>query len=273
MNTPFDLTDKVAIVTGASRGLGKAISIGLAKAGSNVVAVDVLDVGRTIKEVRRLGRDSIGVKVDVRKKREVEAMVKQTLDRFGKVDILVNNAGIIIIAPTVEMSEEDWDKVLDINLKGQFLCAQAVGKVMIKQRSGKIINISSINGEFVFPNSAAYNASKAGVILLTKTLAYEWGKNNINVNAICPGFMETPMLWDIHKDQRQLVKKRLRDLPLGRFARPEDFIGTVIYLASKASNYVTGHALFVDGGWTLGWPGIKRLPLDPALAQALQNLP
>lgn len=188
---------------------------------------------------------------------------------------MVNNAGINVIEPTEEMSEEDWNKVLEVNLKGQFLCAQATGKRMIEQKSGKIINISSINAGFAFPNSATYNASKAGVIMLTKTLSYEWGKYNINVNAICPGFMETSMLEEIHKsmkaEEENLPAERLKKIPLGKFAKPTDLIGSIIFLSSPASGYVTGHALYVDGGWTIGWPGVKRAPLDPEIKQALED--
>ena len=245
----FDLKGKVAIVTGASRGLGRGMAIGLARAGANVVVTDILDTKETVDEVKKLGREALGIKVNVTKKSDVEAMVQQTLEKFGMVDILVNNAGILRIEPTEDMKEEDWDKVLAVNLKGQFLCAQEVGKNMIKQKSGKIINISSIAGKFGNPQSAAYNASKAGVILLTKTLAIDWGKHNIQVNAICPGAFYTPMTEESFKDEN-LVQMIKTSVPLGRYGEPEDLVGTVIYLASEASNYVTGHALVVDGGWT-----------------------
>lgn len=247
----FDLTGKVAIVTGASRGLGRGMAIGLAEAGANVVVTDILDIKETVDEVKKLGREALGIKVDVTKKSDVEAMVKQALEKFGRVDILVNNAGIFRMEPTEEVKEEDWDKVLAVNLKGQFLCAQEVGKHMIKQKSGKIINIASVAGKFAFAESAAYNVSKAGVILLTKTLATDWGKHNVKVNAICPGAFHTPMTEDLLKDENfiNLIKMRV---PLGRAGEPEDLVGTVIYLASKASDYMTGHALVIDGGWTAG---------------------
>jgi len=245
----FDLTGKVALVTGASRGLGRAISTGLAKAGANVVVTDVLDIKETAEEVKKIGREVLKIEVDVTKKSDIKAAVKQTLEKFGKIDILANNAGILRIEPTEDMKEEDWDKVLAINLKGQFLCAQEVGTHMIKQKSGKIINISSIAGKLANPQSAAYNASKAGVILLTKSLSVDWGQHNIQVNAICPGAFLTPMTEDLLKDEGfiQMIKT---SVPLGRYGVPEDLVGTVIYLASEASNYVTGHALVIDGGWT-----------------------
>ncbi len=251
MSELFDLTGKVAIVTGASRGLGRGMAVGLARAGSNVVVTDILDTKETVDEVKKLGREAVGIKVDVTRKSDVEAMVKQTLEKFGRVDILVNNAGIFRMEPTEEVKEEDWDKVLAVNLKGQFLCAQEVGKHMIEQKSGKIINIASVAGKFASAESVAYNVSKAGVILLTKTLATDWGKHNVNVNAICPGAFHTPMTEDLLKDENfiNLIKMRV---PLGRAGEPEDLVGTVIYLASKASDYMTGHALVIDGGWTAG---------------------
>lgn len=197
-------------------------------------------------------------------------MVERVMEKFGKIDILVNNAGINIIEPTDEMSEKDWDKVMDVNLKGVFLCCQAVGKKMMERDKGKIVNISSVNAKFAFPYSAAYNASKAGVVMLTRTLAYEWGKYGINVNAVCPGFMRTSMLDEIH-DVDDLTQERVQKIPLGKFASPEDIVGTIIYLSSEASDYVTGHSLFVDGGWTVGWPGVEEVSLDPELEEALDD--
>ncbi|MEA3255541.1 MAG: glucose 1-dehydrogenase [Candidatus Altiarchaeota archaeon] len=251
MNKLFDLTGKVAVVTGASRGLGKAMAIGLAKAGANVVATDILDISETVDEIKKLQGEAVEIKADISKKGDVEAMVHQTIERFGGVDILVNNAGILRMAPAETMKEEDWDKVIAVNLKGQFLCAREVGRQMIKQKSGKIINIASVAGKFAFNQSAAYNASKAGVILMTKTLAVEWGKYNIQVNAICPGAFATAMIEDSLKDEGflEMIKTRV---PLARYGEPEELTGTVIYLASKASDYMTGHALVIDGGWTAG---------------------
>ncbi len=251
MNELFDLTGKVAIVTGASRGLGRAMAVGLAGAGANVVVTDVLDTSETVEEIKKLGGKAIGIKADVSKKGDVERMVQQTIEKFGRIDILVNNADIFRMAPAEAMKEEDWDKVIAVNLKGQFLCAQEVGKRMIKQKSGKIINMASVAGKLAFAQSAAYNASKAGIILMTKTLAVEWGKYNIQVNAICPGVFATAMTENFLKDKNflQMIKTRV---PLARYGEPEELVGTVIYLASKASDYMTGHALVIDGGWTAG---------------------
>lgn len=249
MEKMFEINNKVAIVTGASRGLGKAIAIGLAKAGASIVATDVLDVSDTVKEIKKNEKQAIGFNVDVSKKQDVEKMVKRTLDKFGKIDILVNNAGILRTGNAETMKQEDWEKVIQVNLTGQFLCAQAVGKQMIKQKSGKIINIASIAGLFGYANSAPYSASKAGIILMTKTLAVEWGRYNIQVNAICPGVFATDMTDAFLKDKQfaDMIKTRV---PLGRYATPEQLVGTVIYLASPASDYMTGHALVIDGGWT-----------------------
>lgn len=251
MNGLFDLTGKVSIVTGASRGLGRAMAVGLAKAGSSVVVADMLGTNETVTEIKKTGRKTIAVNVDVSKKDEVQGMVNKALESFGRVDILVNNAGIFRSAPAEEVKEEDWGKVIDVNLTGQFLCAQAAGREMIRQKSGKIINISSIAGKFASAESVAYCASKAGLILMTKTLAVEWGKHNIHVNAICPGIFATPMTEDFTKDESFMRTVKTR-VPLSRCGEPVELVGTVIYLASRASDYMTGHALVIDGGWTAG---------------------
>jgi NAD(P)-dependent dehydrogenase (short-subunit alcohol dehydrogenase family) len=247
----FELKTKTAIVTGAGRGLGQAMAIGLAKAGATVVAADLLDVSITVDDITRLGHDSLGVKLDVTKPADIKKMVQQTVKKFGRIDILVNNAGIIRRTPAESMTENDWDEVIEVNLKGEFRCAQEVGKQMIKQQTGRIINIASVAGLFGSAGTASYSASKAGIILLTKTLALEWAKYNINVNAICPGLFVTKMTDPYLKDQsfRQMIKTRV---PLARPGMPEELVGTVIYLSSRASEYMTGHALVIDGGWTAG---------------------
>jgi len=251
MKQIFEIPDNVAIVTGAARGLGKAMAIGLAKAGAAIVATDILDTSETIKEIEKLGKKALGLKVDVSKKQDIEKMVQKTLEKFGRIDILVNNAGILRMGNAEAMEEEDWKKVIQVNLTGQFLCAQAVGKQMIKQKSGKIINIASIAGLGGYAQAVSYGASKAGIILMTKSLAVEWGQHNIQVNVICPGVFATDMTDNFLKD-KQFIEMIKAKIPLGRYATPEELIGTVIYLASKASNYMTGHALVIDGGWTAG---------------------
>jgi 2-dehydro-3-deoxy-D-gluconate 5-dehydrogenase len=251
MNQLFDLNGKIALVTGASRGLGKAMAVGLTKAGAKVVVADILDTTETVNEIKKLGNESISVKVDVSRKEDITTMVEQATKKFGRIDILINNAGIVRSAPAESMSEKDWDDVIKINLKGEFLVAQEVGKQMIKQKSGKIINIASVAGQFGSAQSASYSASKAGVILMTKTLAIEWAKYNIRVNAICPGVFITSMTDAFLEDKAfmQMIKTRV---PLARYAEPNELVGTVIYLASKASDYMTGHTLVIDGGWTAG---------------------
>lgn len=250
-NTAFDLTGKVAIVTGGSRGLGKAMAMGLAKAGAHIVICDVLDTKETVRLIQGIGPKSIGLKVDVTNPDDIKKMMQKTLDSFQSIDILVNNAGVVISQPTESVKEEDWKKILSVNLTGEFLCAQAVGSQMIKQAHGRIINIASVAGMFGSAQSAAYCASKAGIILLTKTLAVEWGKYGINVNAICPGIFLTDMTDTYVKDPgfSQMINTRI---PLRRYAQPEELMGAVVYLASDASSYVTGHTLVVDGGWTSG---------------------
>ncbi len=250
-NDLFDLEGKTAVVTGASRGLGKAMAIGLAKAGADVVVTDILDTSETVSEIKKLNRESLGLVVDVSNKSDIEAMVKKIRDKFGNIDILVNNAGILRTGDAEVIDKDDWDKVLQVNLTGQFLCAQAVGREMIKQKTGSIINIASIAGLGGYASSVPYSASKAGVILMTKTLAVEWGKHNVRVNAICPGVFATDMTDSYLKDKqfKDMIKNKV---PLGRPAKPDELVGTVVYLASKASDYMTGHALVIDGGWTAG---------------------
>lgn len=256
MSRLFDLTGKVAIVTGGSGGLGSVMALGLAEAGAKIAIADILDSSGTISQIKKLGREAVGLKADVTKRDDAEKMVQQVVKKFGKIDILLNCAGVFRPGASEDLKEEDWDKTIAVNLKGTFLCAQAVGKQMIKQKSGSIINISSVAGQFAFvhpasKNSVSYNASKAGVILLTKTLAAEWGKYNIRVNAICPGTFLTEMTTILLKDKRysQMMKERV---PLGRPGVPKELVGTVIYLASNASDYVSGQALTVDGGWSAG---------------------
>ena len=247
----FDLKGRTAVITGASRGLGKAMAIGLAKNGAHVVITDVLDTTDAVEEIKRFDDQAIGLNVDVTNASDVEKMVKKTVDLFGSIDVLVNNAGILKTANAEDFSEEDWKQVIEVNLTGLFLCAKTAGKQMIKQKSGKIINISSIAGLSGYASSAPYSASKAGVISLTKTLAAEWGKHNVIVNAVCPGVFATDMTEDYLKDE-QFQNMIQSNVPLGRYAEPEEIIGTIVYLASNASDYMTGHSLVIDGGWVAG---------------------
>jgi len=251
MKSLFDLTNKYAIVTGAGRGLGRSMAIGLANAGAVVAATDIIDMKSTVKEVNNFEKRSFGLKVDVSKKSDVELMVQKVLKNFPRIDILINNAGILKMSPAETFKEDDWEKVLKVNLTGQYLCAQAVGKQMITQKSGSIINIASVAGLFGSAQSLAYGVSKAGIILMTKTLAVEWGKHNIRVNAICPGVFATDMTDEFLKNKQVWEPMKAR-IPLGRYATPDELVGTAVYLASDASTYMTGHSLVIDGGWTAG---------------------
>jgi len=244
------LENKVAIVTGAGSGIGKGIALRFAEEGANVVIADInLERAQdTAREIEALGRKSLAVKTDVTSLASIEQMVKTTVDEFGKVDILVNNAGIYIQKPLQETTEEDWNRTIDINLKGVFLCTKAVVPHILKQGKGKIVNIASIAGEVGFAYSSAYCASKGGVISLTKELALELAPKKINVNAIGPGVIETPMTKGMLEDKstREVL---LRSTPYGRTGKPEDIANAALYLASDESDFVNGVTLFVDGGW------------------------
>jgi len=246
----FDLSGKVAIVTGAARGLGYHYSLALAKYGADLVVCDVLfqELEKAKNEFSKFGHKVLMQRTDVSKISEINRMVEESVKTFGHIDILVNNAGVVIPQKAEELTEEAWDKTMNINLKGLFFCSQAVGKVMIQQKKGKIINIASQAGIVGVIERAAYGPSKGGVITLTKVLAIEWAKYNINVNAIAPGVVETP-LSKPYLLQEDLRKFLIDNIPLG-IAQPQDLTGAVIYLASEASNMVTGHILVVDGGYT-----------------------
>ncbi len=246
----FDLSGKVAMVTGAARGMGHEFALALAQYGCDVVACDILPELENIEpEIERLGRRVFVQSTDICKIPEVHAMVNESVRVFGHIDILVNNAGVNIPQWAADVTEEAWDKVINLNLKALFFCSQAVGRVMIQQRKGKIINISSTMGSVGLERRAAYSSSKAGVNLLTKVLAIEWAPYNINVNAIAPTFVETPLTKPMF-EEKGFRDSVLGKIPLGRIAKPKDITGAVIYLASEASNMVTGHVLLIDGGWT-----------------------
>lgn len=245
----FDLNGKVAVVTGAARGIGQAIAIELARAGADVVISDVIPGDETVKKVKKLKRKSFFIKADVSNKKEVENIVNETIKKFGKIDILVNNAGIFHPGLSEDLSEQEWQKTIDINLKGYFLCAQAVVKHMNKRKTGSIINIASVAGFFGYVQAAAYCASKGGIINLTNSLAAEWGKYGVRVNTICPGIIETAMTKDILADEKT-KQGMLAKIPLARTGKPEDIAGAAVFLASDASSYITGEDIIIDGGWT-----------------------
>jgi 3-oxoacyl-[acyl-carrier protein] reductase len=242
------LEGKVALVTGASRGIGRAIAIGLAEAGADVVvnyAGSEQAAEEVVRHIEGLGRRSFKVKANVASSAEVEEMVKQTLERFQKIDIMVNNAGITRDNLIMRMKEDEFDQVIDTNLKGVFNCIKAVTRPMMKQRSGKIINISSVVGVLGNAGQANYVAAKAGVIGLTKSAARELASRNIAVNAVAPGFIETDMTDKLTAEQRESM---LQQIPFARLGQPEDIARVVRFLASDDSAYMTGQTIHVDGG-------------------------
>ena len=242
------LKGKVAIITGSGRGIGKAIALKLAENGADIVINDIPGsdyADETKKEIEALGVKAIVVRGDVRNKADVDELINKTVETFGKIDILVNNAGITRDGLMIRMSEEDWDMVLDINLKGAFNCIKAAARPMMKQRSGSIINIASVVGVMGNAGQANYTASKAGLIGLTKTVAKEFSSRNIRANAVAPGFIESHMTDVLPED----VKKQYFDaIPLSKFGTTEDVAKAVLFLASDLSSYVTGQTINVDGG-------------------------
>ncbi len=245
------LKNKVAIITGSRRGIGLGIAEEMAKEGASIVLSDI-DLKECKNSCQMLEKkykaETLAVKCDVSNKKEVENLVAQTLKKFKKIDVLVNNAGVVRFAPLLQKTEQDWDFTLDVNLKGVFLCTQAAARQMVKQGGGKIISITSIAGLVGFENISDYCASKGGIIAMTKELALELAKHNINVNAIAPGVIETPMTKNMLNDKKTKAGL-LAQTPLGRVGRPEDIGKAAVYLASEDASFVTGHTLVVDGGW------------------------
>ena len=243
----LELTGKVALVTGGAQGIGKAIALLLARNGADLAVSDInLEKAQeTAKEIQTIGRKASTLKVDVANLEDVERMVQSVLEQLHRIDILVNNAGIARDKLILRMTEEDWDAVLDVNLKGTFNCTKAVIRHMLKQKSGKIVNIASVVGEMGNAGQANYSASKAGVIGFTKTVAREFAQRGINVNAIAPGYIETPMTDALPEKVKEELK---RMIPLERLGRPEDIAEAVLFLVSQSSNYITGQVLNVNGG-------------------------
>jgi 3-oxoacyl-[acyl-carrier protein] reductase len=243
------LKDQVAIVTGASRGIGRAIAIQLAYQGAKVVvnyASSSTAADEVVAEITAAGGEAIALQADVSQENQVDTLVKTTLEKFQRVDILVNNAGITRDTLLLRMKLEEWQAVIDLNLTGVFLCTKAVSKIMLKQRSGRIINIASVAGQMGNPGQANYSAAKAGVIGFTKTVAKELSSRGITVNAVAPGFITTDMTSDIKADGI------LQYIPLGRFGKPEEIAGMVRFLASDpAAAYITGQVFNVDGGMVM----------------------
>jgi NAD(P)-dependent dehydrogenase (short-subunit alcohol dehydrogenase family) len=249
----MDLTGKVAIVTGARRGMGRTHALALSKAGAKVLLADISkeDCEKVAEEIEKAGGESLAVKCDVTNKKEVEEMVRTAVEKWGKLDILVNNAGIAQFFPFLEITEEDWSRTIDINLKGYFLCAQAAAKEMAKQKSGAIVNIASVAMGQVgvgFPNLAHYCASKGGIVAMTEAMALELAPYNIRVNAVSPGAIETPMVDPLKQDPKT-TEATLSRVPMRRFGKPEEVSNLVLFLASDDASYMTGSTVVVDGGW------------------------
>ncbi|MFC1977232.1 SDR family NAD(P)-dependent oxidoreductase [Chloroflexota bacterium] len=248
----FDLTGKVAMVTGSTRGLGEVAATALAKAGADVAVCgrSSADLKRVSAAIRELGRDSEGFSLDVTSKESVDKGVEEIIEHFGRVDILVNNAGANHRVPVLDFPEEAWDLIINTNLKGYFLVAQAVVPQMIDRGYGKVINMSSILGTVGLPDQVAYASSKGGIDQMTKVMAIEWAKQGVRVNAIGPTYFETDLVTQIRDDPEKFKFINERT-PMGRWGYPPELEGIVIFLASPASDFITGQTIYIDGGWTI----------------------
>ena len=247
----FDLSGKVALVTGAGRGLGRAISLAYARAGADIVAT-----ARTASEldtlrgkVRSLGRRAVAIPLDVRDPGSIRAMAERAEAELGRIDILVNNAGITVRQAALDVTEEAWDAIMDTNLKGLFFCCQAVGRGMVERKSGKIINLASVNAVTGWPRRLVYSATKAAVVHLTRVLAVEWAPHGICVNALGPTLIETEQVREALRDPA-FKAEWLAVMPMGRIGFPKDILGAALFLASPASDFVSGQHLIVDGAQT-----------------------
>ena len=243
------LEGQVAIVTGASKGIGQAIALALSKEGAIVIVNgrNIESIQKVVEEIKALGGQALPVKANVSNSKEVNKLVETTLNKYQKIDILVNNAGVNELVPTLELTENQWNNIIDVNLKSQFLCSQAVAKQMMEQKRGKIVNMASIGAHVGTPGQAAYATSKAGIVQLTKVLAVEWGKYNINVNAVSPGMTMTAMMEYLINERPDFIEG-IKRIPLQRPARPEDIANVVLFLVSSESDYITGQEIIVDGG-------------------------
>lgn len=249
----FELKNKIALVTGARRGMGKSHALALARQGAMVAVTDINleECQLVVDEIKSFGGEAAAFKLDVSDATEVNRVFDEVIKQFGRLDILVNNAGIYIPKPALEITENEWNKMTDINLKGQFLCAQRAAKEMIKNKWGRIINISSIDSGGVgigLAGGAHYAASKGGVIGMTEVLATEWAQSGVTVNVIGPGAIDTPMVAAAQIPE-EAMKQIITDIPMGRIGKAEEVSAMVVFLASNEASYVTGATFYVDGGW------------------------
>ncbi len=248
----FELRGQVALVTGASKGLGRSMSMALAEAGADVVMVarGPVKLAEAEKEVADMGVRTLAIAADVTVAEDVEKMVGQALAKFGKIDILVNNVGTFVGRPVVESTTDEWYDMINTNLTTTYLCCRAVGKHMIERKRGKVVNMAAAMGAFGARNASAYCASKGGVIQLTRALAVEWAKYGITVNSIAPGTMETEITSKMLEDPK--VRKAVEGtIPMNRVGYPSDLAGAVIFLSASGSDYITGQTMFVDGGFSV----------------------
>ena len=247
----FSLEGKVAIVTGSKRGIGKAIAVALAETGANVVVttrnVEGDKLEAVSRDIRKKGRASIAIQADVSQKQDVERLINRAMDEFGRIDIMVNNAGVMQMAPLLEQSEEDWRRILDTDLTGYFLCAQAAGKIMVEQKGGSIINITSIRAVRPRKNIGAYCVAKAGQNMLAKALAFELAQYNVRVNGVAPSMVETEMTREM-LGAPGFMDSFIPQIPLARLGQGSDMAGAAVFLASDAASYITGQIIYVDGG-------------------------
>jgi len=247
----FSMTGEVVLVTGGRRGIGKAVALAFAEAGADVAICDVVredgELQAVATEIDRLGRHALAIYADTSQKSDVENMVQKVMDEFGRIDVLVNNAGIVIRSPLLDLPESDWDKLMNINVKGYYLCAQAVARRMVAQRRGTIINVASQYAFRVTPGMGLYAIAKAGVAMLTRALAQELGRHGIRVNAVAPGLVRSEFSRESWSNP-QFMEQYEATLPLGRIGEIADIVGVVLFLASRSSQYVTGHTILVDGG-------------------------
>lgn len=252
MSNRFQLEGKKAIVTGAGRGIGRALAVGLAEAGADVTvaARTRTDLESVAGEIERLGRKAHIVAADMTKQEDIQRIVNETVEHLGGLHILVNNAGMNIRTKALDVSEEDWDRVVDLDLKSVFFMTQAAGKVMCEQKYGKIVNIASVAGQVALRTGVAYGSSKAGVIHMTRVLALEWSKLGVNINTIAPWYFRTPLTEKLLADEA-FLQEVLDHTPMGRIGDVQDLVGPMVFLASDAASYITGQTLSVDGGMSI----------------------